>query len=71
MGTDSHRGKGIPLISCSLGPVYQPDITCLVTCSILMSLPRTAQWDYNQSPEPGSPEEDLLDACRNPRTWTS
>ncbi|KAK9864467.1 hypothetical protein WJX84_011389, partial [Apatococcus fuscideae] len=39
--------------------------------SILMSLPRTAQWDYNQSPEPGSPEADLLDACQNPRTWTS
>ncbi len=37
--------------------------------SILMSLPLTARWEYDQKPEPGSPEEYLLDCCRNPRTW--
>jgi coproporphyrinogen III oxidase len=34
-----------------------------------MSLPLTASWEYDQSPAPGSPEADLLDACQNPRTW--
>ncbi len=37
--------------------------------SILMSLPLTASWEYDQSPAPGSPEADLLDACKNPRSW--
>lgn len=37
--------------------------------SILMSLPRTARWEYDHKPEEGSPEADLLDACKNPRTW--
>lgn len=37
--------------------------------SILMSLPLTARWEYNQQPAEGSPEADLLDACRNPRVW--
>ena len=37
--------------------------------SILMSLPLTARWEYDQHPAPGSPEADLLDACKNPRAW--
>jgi coproporphyrinogen III oxidase len=37
--------------------------------SILMSLPLTASWEYDQSPAAGSPEADLLDACKNPQTW--
>lgn len=37
--------------------------------SILMSLPMTARWEYDHSPEAGSPEADLLDACKNPRVW--
>lgn len=37
--------------------------------SILMSLPLTASWMYDHEPQPGTPEADLLDACRNPRTW--
>ena len=37
--------------------------------SILMSLPLTSRWEYNVTPEPGSPEADLLDACLNPRQW--
>jgi len=37
--------------------------------SILMSLPETARWEYDHNPEPGSPEADFIDACRNPRDW--
>merc|ERR1711985_143784 len=37
--------------------------------SILMSLPETARWEYNQSPEEGSPEAEFIDACKNPREW--
>lgn len=37
--------------------------------SILMSLPLSASWEYDNQPEAGSPEADLLDACKNPRTW--
>ena len=38
--------------------------------SILMSLPLTASWMYDQKPEPGSPEEKLLKACQTPpETW--
>ena len=39
------------------------------TESILMSLPPRARWEYNHQPEPGSPEAELLDACRHPRAW--
>ena len=39
------------------------------TESILMSLPPRARWGYNFQPAPGSPEAELLDACRNPRNW--
>ena len=37
--------------------------------SILMSLPMSAGWMYDFNPAPGSPEADLLDACKNPRKW--
>jgi coproporphyrinogen III oxidase len=37
--------------------------------SILMSLPLSASWEYDQTPAEGSPEAELLDACKNPRTW--
>jgi coproporphyrinogen III oxidase len=37
--------------------------------SILMSMPLTSRWEYDAAPEAGSREADLLDACRNPRTW--
>lgn len=39
------------------------------TESILMSLPPRARWEYDHQPAPGSPEAELLDACRHPRTW--
>jgi coproporphyrinogen III oxidase len=39
------------------------------TESILMTLPETARWEYDQHPEPGSPEADFLDAAMNPREW--
>jgi coproporphyrinogen III oxidase len=41
------------------------------TESILMSLPPRARWAYDYRPEAGSPEEQLLDACRHPREWTN
>mmetsp|Transcript_1341 Transcript_1341/g.1809 ORF Transcript_1341/g.1809 Transcript_1341/m.1809 type:complete len:423 (-) Transcript_1341:148-1416(-) len=37
--------------------------------SILMSLPETARWEYDHHPEEGSPEAELLDACKTPREW--
>merc|ERR1712070_79008 len=38
--------------------------------SILMSLPLTARWEYDQVPEEGSEEEKLLAACRDPpESW--
>jgi coproporphyrinogen III oxidase len=37
--------------------------------SILMSLPETARWEYDHNPEPGSPEAEFIDVCRNPRNW--
>mmetsp|Transcript_10017 Transcript_10017/g.18783 ORF Transcript_10017/g.18783 Transcript_10017/m.18783 type:complete len:392 (+) Transcript_10017:118-1293(+) len=37
--------------------------------SILMSLPETARWEYDHNPEPGSPEAEFLEICRNPRDW--
>ncbi|KAH6600224.1 hypothetical protein BASA50_002491 [Batrachochytrium salamandrivorans] len=37
--------------------------------SVLMSLPLTARWQYCHTPEPGSPEEKLLDALKTPRDW--
>jgi coproporphyrinogen III oxidase len=32
--------------------------------SILMSLPETARWEYDQKPEEGSPEWTMLQACK-------
>jgi len=37
--------------------------------SILMSLPETAGWFYNFTPEPGSPEEQTLSQLRQARDW--
>jgi len=37
--------------------------------SILMSLPLTARWEYDQKPQEGSEEARLLDACMNPKDW--
>ena len=37
--------------------------------SILMSLPKTAGWEYDFQVADGSPEAEFLDAARNPRTW--
>lgn len=37
--------------------------------SILMSLPEIARWEYDHSPEPGSPEAEFLEVCKNPRDW--
>jgi coproporphyrinogen III oxidase len=37
--------------------------------SILMSLPPTVRFEYDHRPEPGSPEEELLQACLHPREW--
>ncbi|GAB4092847.1 coproporphyrinogen III oxidase [Flaviaesturariibacter terrae] len=39
------------------------------TESILMSLPPTVRFEYDYRPEPGSPEDDLLQACLHPREW--
>src|SRR6185437_16061542 len=39
------------------------------TESILMSLPPRARWAYDYRHAEGSPEEQLLDACRHPRDW--
>lgn len=38
--------------------------------SILMSLPPEVRWGYNENPDPGTPEADLLDYLR-PRDWAS
>ena len=37
--------------------------------SILMSLPPTVRFDYNHQPLPGTEEDQLLQACLNPREW--
>lgn len=37
--------------------------------SILVSLPLTARWMYQYEPEPGSPEQTLIDVLRNPKEW--
>jgi coproporphyrinogen III oxidase len=37
--------------------------------SILMSLPRTAAWEYKQQPEPGSQEARTLAILRHPHEW--
>lgn len=37
--------------------------------SILMSLPPTVRFDYNDQPAPGSWEDELMQACLQPRDW--
>jgi coproporphyrinogen III oxidase len=37
--------------------------------SILMSMPETARWEYMHSPAKGTPEYEILDAFRSPRSW--
>lgn len=37
--------------------------------SILMSMPLTARWEYDHSPEPGSWEEKTLAVMREPKEW--
>jgi coproporphyrinogen III oxidase len=37
--------------------------------SILMSLPLTARWEYNQQPAPGTEEARLLEVLKTPRAW--
>jgi coproporphyrinogen III oxidase len=39
--------------------------------SILMSLPLTARWEYDQHPEPGSEEARLLEVLRKPVDWAA
>lgn len=39
------------------------------TESILMSLPLTASWKYMHSPEPDSPEAELVEILQNPKEW--
>jgi len=39
------------------------------TESILMSMPPLARWQYNWSPEPGSPEADLYETYLKPQNW--
>jgi len=37
--------------------------------SILMSLPETARWEYDNQPAPDSPEAQFLAHCKVPREW--
>ncbi len=37
--------------------------------SILMSLPATVRWEYDHHPQPGSPEERLLNVLKSPVDW--
>jgi coproporphyrinogen III oxidase len=39
------------------------------TESILMSLPPRVRWEYNWSPDPGTPEADLYENYLRPRDW--
>ncbi|TCZ74838.1 oxygen-dependent coproporphyrinogen oxidase [Flaviaesturariibacter aridisoli] len=39
------------------------------TESILMSLPPTVRFEYDYQPAPGSPEDELLQACLHPKEW--
>jgi coproporphyrinogen III oxidase len=34
-----------------------------------MSLPPRARWIYDYHPEPGTPEDDLLQVCLYPKNW--
>jgi len=35
----------------------------------VINLATGGRWEYDQKPAAGSPEAELLDACRTPRTW--
>merc|ERR1712039_1116057 len=37
--------------------------------SILMSLPQTARWQYNHTPEMGTDEEEIMACFKKPREW--
>lgn len=37
--------------------------------SILMSLPETARWEYNQIPAAGSKEDEIMQIFKQPRDW--
>ena len=39
--------------------------------SILMSMPPLVSWKYDWTPEPGSPEEQLISNFLPPRDWLS
>ena len=39
------------------------------TEAILMSLPPLVRWDYGVTPEPGTPEAELLDYYLKPKDW--
>ena len=41
------------------------------TESILMSLPPLVRWDYDWTPEPGSPEAELYDVFLKPTDWAN
>lgn len=41
------------------------------TESILMSLPKQVRWEYDWSPEAGSPEAELYDVYLKPQDWAS
>jgi coproporphyrinogen III oxidase len=41
------------------------------TESILMSLPPLVKWGYDERPEPGSPEAELVEVYLKPRDWTA
>ena len=36
---------------------------------ILVSLPETARWEYNNVPEEGSREAEIMDAFKHAREW--
>lgn len=37
--------------------------------SILMSLPETSRWEYGHTPVAGTPEAEIMDCFKKPRTW--
>jgi coproporphyrinogen III oxidase len=39
------------------------------TEAILMSLPPLVRWEYGLTPDPGSPEETLLEYYLKPKDW--
>lgn len=50
---------GLQMLSSGVGRVE----------SILMSLPKTASWEYCHEPTEGSPEAEIMKAFREPREW--